>query len=162
MKSYVVCQVTVLVPEEPVGTPSQPPVPLHPAITFLKGLSDATSTLYADSLPEPPKKKAKLRFVKYRPEWELKHPNIRKSSEDVYKAKCNICYKDFSVAHGGERYIKTHEAVSQHKKNPSSFQPEVAKVTAAEVTQVYHAVKHHISHRSLDCGFKLSKAMYLS
>ncbi|KAJ1158115.1 hypothetical protein NDU88_010809 [Pleurodeles waltl] len=92
--------------------------PLHPVITFLKGLSDATSTSLADSLPESPKKKAKKRFVKYRPEWELKHPNIRKSSEDVYK------------------------------------------VTAAEVTQVYHAVKHLISYRSLDCGFKLSKVIY--
>ncbi|KAJ1209412.1 hypothetical protein NDU88_004790 [Pleurodeles waltl] len=83
-----------------------------------EGLSDATSTSQADSLSEPPKKKAKKHLVKYRPEWELKHPNTWKSSEDVYK------------------------------------------VTAAEVTQVYHGVKHHISYRSLDCGFKLSKVIY--
>ncbi|KAJ1148418.1 hypothetical protein NDU88_001254 [Pleurodeles waltl] len=139
-----------------------------------EGLLDATSTSQVYSVPEPPKKKAKKRFVKYRPEWELRHPNIRKSSDDVYKVKCNICNKDFSIAYGGERDIKTHEAGSQHKKNASgrakmatisaylqpSFQPEVAKVTAAEVTQVYHAVKHHISYRSLDCGFKLSKVIY--
>ncbi|KAJ1142089.1 hypothetical protein NDU88_008417 [Pleurodeles waltl] len=138
-----------------------------------EGLSGATSTSQADSLPEPPKKKAKKHFVKYRLEWELKHPNIRKSSEDVYKVKCNICNKDFSIAHGGERDIKTHEAGSQYKKNASgrvkmatisaylqpSFQSEVAKVIAAEVTQVYHAVKHHISYNSLDCGFKLSKVI---
>ncbi|XP_069076632.1 uncharacterized protein [Pleurodeles waltl] len=136
--------------------------------------SDATSPLQADSLPEPPKKKAKKHFVKYRPEWELTYPNIPKSSEDAYKATCSICNKDFTIAHGAEKDIKTHEAGSQHKKNASSrtkratilaylqpsFQTEVAKVTAAEATQVYHAVKHHISYRSLDCGFKLFKVIY--
>ncbi|XP_078542395.1 uncharacterized protein LOC144828172 [Lissotriton helveticus] len=136
--------------------------------------SDATSTSQANSMQEPPKKRAKKRFVKYRPEWELSHHNICKVSEDMFKARCNLCNKDFSIAHGGERDIKTHEAGAQHKKNASgrakmatissylqpSFQPEVAKVTAAEVTQVYHAVKHHISYRSLDCGIKLSKVMY--
>ncbi|XP_078512407.1 uncharacterized protein LOC144772105 [Lissotriton helveticus] len=136
--------------------------------------SDATSTSQANSMQEPPKKRAKKHFVKYRPEWELSHRNIHKVSEDVYKARCNLCNKDFSIAHGGERDSKTHVAGAQHKKNASgrakmasissylqpSFQPEISKVTAAEVTQVYHAVKHHISYRSLDCGIKLSKIMY--
>ncbi|KAJ1210151.1 hypothetical protein NDU88_005519 [Pleurodeles waltl] len=60
-------------------------------------------------------------------------------------------------AHSGEkegREVEHLKCVSIRKSNG------VKEVAAAEVTQVYHVMKHHISYRSLDCGFKLSEAIY--
>ena len=95
-------------------------------------------------------------------------------SNDPQKADCTICRRNFTITHGGEADVKRHGDGEVHKKNVqqrnanasmSSFvtkqkESNTDKVTAAEVTSVYHNVQHGLSYRSGDCGTKLSPVMY--
>uniref|UniRef100_A0A3B1JVS3 HAT C-terminal dimerisation domain-containing protein n=1 Tax=Astyanax mexicanus TaxID=7994 RepID=A0A3B1JVS3_ASTMX len=88
---------------------------------------------------------------------------------------CEVCLSHFSVSHGGEYDVKRHRQCETHKKRVAQkevsqsmhtflLKPKqdsnVDKVTAAELTSVYHTVKHSLSYRSEDCGNKLTSAIF--
>lgn len=116
-------------------------------------------------------KKVKMkRMCVYRKEWEQKYDFIKKDNSSCYKSYCNLCKKSFSISHGGSNDVKKHCAGLEHQRckqdlrknrmlqeflNKDILTSEEEKVVAAEVVQVYHAVKHTISYISLDCHAKL-------
>ncbi|KAK1874558.1 Pre-mRNA-splicing factor CLF1 [Dissostichus eleginoides] len=123
----------------------------------------------SDTPPRPQKRKH--RQQKYRREWEEANQWLDRVPEDDYKANCKACRRTFSVSHGGLSDVKQHAAGDLHSRNirtqrsqapVSQFfiaetSPEIDSITAAEVTQVYHTVKHNLSYNSADCGHKLNQ-----
>ncbi|KAL6490146.1 hypothetical protein MHYP_G00004910 [Metynnis hypsauchen] len=88
---------------------------------------------------------------------------------------CEVCLSHFSVSHGGEHDVKRHRHCETHQKRVAQkevsqsahaflLKPKqdsnVDKVTAAELTSVYHTVKLSPSYRSEDCGDKLTSTMF--
>ena len=63
-------------------------------------------------LLSPHKKKAK-RLCAFRPSWEMDNNWCRKVPGNKFKARCTVCGKTFSVAHGG-----LHD-VTQYSKSPT-------------------------------------------
>ena len=73
----------------------------------------------------------------------------------------------------GKAAVERHAATEKHKSNrraagTSSLRlllreatlPEDDKISAAELCKVYHAVKHHQSYRSVDCGVKVDREIF--
>lgn len=121
--------------------------------------------------PTTSAKKAK-RINKYRKEWENTFTWLKQDNE---KARCNLCKKSFLFMHGGLGDIKRHAEGAEHKKHEvvvkqnktlQSFlgrevvNSQQEKILAAEVTNVYHTVKHAHSYNSLDCTMQLASVMY--
>lgn len=103
--------------------------------------------------------KRKKYLCQYRPTWTAEYPYLCSVSGNPLKAYCAVCRREFSVAHGGLSDVKQHAAGSEHNKNDrsattsaaietflvKSFSVEHQKVLAAEMTSVYHAIKHNHS-----------------
>ncbi|XDV50682.1 hypothetical protein PO909_019698 [Leuciscus waleckii] len=80
----------------------------------------------------------------------------------------------FSIGHGGEYDVKRHRLTETHKKRVQQKETSKSmdaflrpkndfladKVTAAEVTSVYHTVLHATSYRAGVCGTKLAPTIY--
>uniref|UniRef100_H3B0R4 Uncharacterized protein n=1 Tax=Latimeria chalumnae TaxID=7897 RepID=H3B0R4_LATCH len=95
-------------------------------------------------------------------------------TEDLFKARCTVCNKDFSILHRGNYDVKQHATGEMHIRNIKSksssqlintfFVPEGSsegdKVTAAELATVYHAIKHNFSSSSMDCSVKLTQKIF--
>ncbi|XP_041844096.1 uncharacterized protein LOC121641831 [Melanotaenia boesemani] len=118
---------------------------------------------------------AKKRKCCYNKDWESTYlwvKPIQGSSDRVF---CNVCQTDFSVSHGGEYDVKRHRKSASHTKRVAQkeasqsmdmflLKPKqdsnIDKVTAAEITSVYHTVQHSQSYRSEDCGNKLTSILF--
>ncbi|XP_064098734.1 uncharacterized protein LOC135209930 [Macrobrachium nipponense] len=85
----------------------------------------------------------------------------------------NVCHCDMDIGGTGKIAIERHAASDEHKTNTrsagtssvlsyfwSSRSSQDDKIMAAELCKVYHAVKHHQSYRSVDCGVKDDKEIY--
>ncbi|XP_050515221.1 uncharacterized protein LOC126890380 [Diabrotica virgifera virgifera] len=131
-----------------------------------------------------PKKKIKLgkhRLTKYSSNWQNDHNWLRSVASGEYKAYCTLCKKEFTISHGGLNDVVKHSKTNSHLKITSSraarnltsyFQAPgtstsdrdrddiIYKTSAAEITSVYHTVKHSLSYNSLDCFQKLLPLMY--
>lgn len=131
-----------------------------------------------------PKKKAKLgkhRLTKYSSNWQNDHNWLCNVKSDEYKAYCKLCKKEFTISHGGLHDVVKHSKTSGHSKITSSraarnitsyFQAPgsstsdrdleeiMYKTSAAEITSIYHTVKHSLSYNSMDCFQKLLPLMY--
>ncbi|XP_058636265.1 uncharacterized protein LOC131543068 [Onychostoma macrolepis] len=93
---------------------------------------------------------------------------------DTERAFCDLCKTSFSIGHGGEYDVKRHRLTETHKKRVQQKETSKSmdaflrpkndfladKVTAAEVTSVYHTVQHATSYRAGDCGTKLAPTIY--
>ena len=91
-----------------------------------------------------------------------------------YKAFCTLCKREFAISHdGGLSDVKQHVSGAEHKKNDRTvasnavnkffvkpFMTQHQQVIAAELTTVYHAVEHHHSYASTDCGNKLAPSIF--
>jgi hypothetical protein len=106
-------------------------------------------------------------------EWLIKYTWLKYVPDDGTKLFCKVCSKSFTISHEGENDVKKHANGVQHKKYNtqisqnqlssfilSSRDTNADKVSAAELAQVYHAVQHELSYRSLDCGIKLNSSIY--
>lgn len=92
-----------------------------------------------------------------------------------------LCKKEFTISHGGLNDVVKHSKISSHSKITSSraarnitsyFQAPgtstsdrvrddiIHKISAAEITSIYHTVKHSLSYNSMDCFQKLLPLMY--
>uniref|UniRef100_A0A3B3QSD6 DUF4371 domain-containing protein n=1 Tax=Paramormyrops kingsleyae TaxID=1676925 RepID=A0A3B3QSD6_9TELE len=86
---------------------------------------------------------------------------LRRVDGETERAFCTLCKSSFSVGHGGIYNVKRHETC----KSVQSFfvktnDPQLDKVSAAEVTSIYHAVQHTHSYRSTDCSNKLAPVIF--
>ena len=102
-----------------------------------------------------PAKKSKG-LCKFRNEWNTSYSFISKVQGNCYKAFCTLCKREFAIAHGGLSDVKQHVSGAEHKKNDRTvatnavvnkffvkpFTTQHQQVIAAELTSVYHAVKH--------------------
>ena len=77
--------------------------------------------------------------------------------DDSQRVFCELCRSTFSVSHGGEYDVKRHRETDAHRKRVTQKETSISldtfllrpkddshcdKVTAAEITNVYHAVQH--------------------
>ena len=110
------------------------------------------------------KAKAKKRKCSYNKDWETIYPWVRPVQGESDRVFCDICQSRFSVAHGGEHDVKRHRQCDTHKKRVAQKEASKSmdtfilkkkqdsnsdKVTAAEITSVYHTVQHSQSYRSV-------------
>lgn len=122
----------------------------------------------------PPKKRKNVRGSNYFNEawlrefqWFQKYDPKSKFSE----AFCKICRSNFSVQNKGHSALSRHEKTQKHTALSKSAvtnnvmgnffstktSTEQDQITAIEIAQIYHAVKHNISYNSTDCEIKLIK-----
>lgn len=117
---------------------------------------------------------AKKRKCMYRKTWESDYWWVKGVEGDTERAFCDLCKTSFSIGHGGEYDVKRHRLTETHKKRVQQKETSKSidaflrpkndsledKVTAAEVTNVYHTVQHATSYRSGECGTKLAPTIY--
>lgn len=118
--------------------------------------------------------KPKKRLCVFRDEWLKEEEWLKPCIGNIHKASCKYCNKDFSIAHGGRSDVTQHSAGAEHKKNKvtvasssnlkrffaNTTSPESDKLALAELTSVFHTVKHNLSYNSMDCGHKLLPKLY--
>lgn len=106
--------------------------------------------------------------------WCQEHRFIGKSHRGELYAFCKLCRIDIDVSSRGKGAIDRHASTDRHRENASSagqsslssfFAPQTSnpitdQTTAAELTKVYHTIKHHQSYRSLDCSTKVDRQVY--
>lgn len=117
----------------------------------------------------PPKKVR--RVCHYNVDWESRFSWLNKCDEDNTKGFCKLCKNTFTVAYDGLKSLTQHAASKKHKDSESAaamsqrmssfFTPKGSaqseKVSIAELTEVYHSIKHHISYAAQDCSLKVLK-----
>ncbi len=110
----------------------------------------------------------------YKKDWENEYLWLKGVEGDTERAFCDLCKTSFSIGHGGEYDVKRHRLTETHKKRVQQKETSKSmdaflrpkndfladKVTAAEVTSVYHTVQHATSYRAGDCGTKLAPTIY--
>ncbi|RXN16033.1 zinc finger protein 862-like [Labeo rohita] len=123
---------------------------------------------------EAPPSSIKKRRCGYKKDWENEYLWLKGVEGDTERAFCDLCKTSFSIGHGGEYDVKRHRLTETHKKRVQQketsksmdafLQPKndflADKVTAAEVTSVYHTVQHATSYQAGDCGTKLAPTIY--
>lgn len=116
----------------------------------------------------------KKRRCGYKKDWENEYLWLKGVEGDTERAFCDLCKTSFSIGHGGEYDVKRHRLTETHKKRVQQKETSKSmdaflrpkndfladKVTAAEVTSVYHTVQHATSYRAGDCGTKLAPTIY--
>ena len=119
----------------------------------------------------PQRKKRRLCY--YNEEWRKEFTWLESVPGNSSKARCKLCAATFSIAYDGKNAVSAHEDTKKHKE----FHAAVAssqrlkaffttpntvvtdKVTIAEVVEVYHGVRHHISYNAQDCSIKVLKCV---
>lgn len=106
--------------------------------------------------------------------WTATYSWLRPVDGEADRAFCILCKSSFSVGHGGEYDVKRHGACESHRKRAQQQEtcksmqsffikpndPQLDKISAAEVTSIYHAVQHAHSYRSTDCNNKLAPVIF--
>nr|XP_055037244.1 uncharacterized protein LOC129424964 [Misgurnus anguillicaudatus] len=112
----------------------------------------------------------KKRKCGYKKDWESEYLWLKGVEGDTERAFCDLCKTSFS----GEYDVKRHRLTETHKKRVQQKETSKSmdaflrpkndfladKVTAAEMTSVYHTVQHATSYRAGDCGTKLAPTIY--
>ena len=109
----------------------------------------------------------------FKEQWSQELDYIKKSHIDDFHAFCSLCRTDIDISSKGKGEIERHALTDKHRRNVksagasslSSFFPPVGsplenKITAAELTKVYHSVKHHQSYKSVDCEVKVDREIF--
>ena len=112
------------------------------------------------------------RKTSYNHTWSSELPFVSKSSKDQFHAFFKLCHIDIDLSSKGKGAVERHAATERHKDNTSSaghssftssFAPKTTadnKTAAAELTKLFHTVKHHHSYGSFDCSAKVEKLIY--
>ncbi|XP_068098211.1 zinc finger protein 862-like [Hyperolius riggenbachi] len=123
-----------------------------------------------------PPRKTRSRNCTFNKEW-LHNPEFKSwlaQTPDNNSARCTVCNKTFGVKFDGIDAVKQHAKGKKHifamqckkKSNiiekffPTSRSTDQDVVSATELTQVFHAVQHHHSYLSTDCGMKLNAKLF--
>ncbi|XP_075770062.1 uncharacterized protein LOC142823237 [Pelodiscus sinensis] len=117
----------------------------------------------------PPKKLR--RICQYSSSWENLFSWVAMDDYDRSKARCKMCNTSFIIAYDGikalaqhadsRKHAKTVQAAPASQRTNSSFvikdSSQSDQVTVAELTHIYHGVKHHISFLAQDCSINVMK-----
>lgn len=119
--------------------------------------SDSTPDLQ-DTNKTPPKKCRRL--CSYNKNWEEKNTWLKKNDE--FNAECKLCMNCFNISIGGYNSVVRHSTSKKHQTKlkackmsnvvnkyfvvQNSFEEEL--VIAAEITKIYHTIKHNQSYNS--------------
>jgi hAT family C-terminal dimerisation region len=126
-----------------------------------------------ESNPETPPRK-KRRLCMYNPEWEKEFSWVVKCcsfGNEQNKARCKLCNTSVTVAYEGVKALTQHGDSQKHKNNVAAAaasqrihnffvikdNSQTEKVNIAELTHVFHGVKHHNSFVAQDCTIKIMK-----
>lgn len=140
----------------------------------LRIMSDSGSS--RENLTQTPPKRKKVKYHTSFDESWLQDPLFSAwlKKRDDFTAECKLCRTDISIKYEGKRALVVHSEGKKHKllfKNKSSMTSvssffvkkhsrEEDLITAAEITSVYHGVKHHHSYSSQDCNNKLFPTLF--
>jgi hypothetical protein len=96
--------------------------------------------------------------------------------KDDYNGSCKLCNSNICVKSDGfgaiKKYMKTKEhqgaikgvIVDRQTKIDQVFDSnktkQLSEITCAEISLVYHTIKHHHSYNSSDCGNKLYSTLF--
>lgn len=118
-------------------------------------------------------KKMPERKTSFNPEWWNQFNAITKSSKSDNHAFCSLCHCDVDVSSKGKGAIERHVSSDKHKSSKRAAgtsslatffwpagSPQDDKISATELCKAYHAVKHHQSYRSVDCGVKVDREIF--
>ncbi|KAJ8914119.1 hypothetical protein NQ315_016194, partial [Exocentrus adspersus] len=170
------------------NNPSSAIVEYLVSVCFLLGngklnMSSTTSS-DEDKNTTPPKKQKRL--CVYKKEWEKDYAWLRQArtfecgsaaSCSTSSAFCVVCKKMFIVSHGGLNDVKRHANRADHinhiraqqtsqtltaflKIDRGRLDTDEELILAAEVTKVYHLIKHTQSFNSTDCESKLCATIF--
>ena len=105
----------------------------------------------------------------YQKKLEESRPWLKPVHNDIYKAQCIACYKEFRIDRAGEAQVNSHASGNSHKDKVISFKPtktirnvdgkiggnigvsglsEANKVLKAEIINLLHMVEYNISFSS--------------
>lgn len=127
-----------------------------------------------DSTDDGPASKKKKSLCVYLKRWEDVYTWLAPTRDNPNEARCILCDKAFSIGHGGINDVNKHNNSLKHiakekdsktskKINvcfPSAASSELNLKTVAELSLVYHTVRHGISYNSMDCCNKLIKTVF--
>ena len=97
-------------------------------------------------MAENKQKKAKKWSQKYKTEYSLHYPCIRKSERGNFHAFCTICSVDISVEHGGRDDIRKHVGSKRHTdiaKARSSSSSTLLNYFTKQGTSIYVYIKKY-------------------
>lgn len=135
----------------------------------MKEGNHSDSSTSSDNEVQVPRKKK--RYCRYNTSWEASYDWVKRCT-DSSKAYCTLCRREFLICYGGENDLKQHAKTSIHinavkskgKSSISSFfassTGESDKVAAAEVSYVFHTIKHGLSYNGTDCLVKLNSSLF--
>jgi len=120
-------------------------------------------------------KHTKRRLISFSDLW-LKNDKFKEwlRKEDEFTAKCLYCKSNFTVKYEGLAALRRHSDGKEHINNKNTtlknstltnffvhkHSSEEKRVIAAEVSFVYHSIRHHHSYLSMECGMKLSHKLF--
>ncbi|CAF4037025.1 unnamed protein product [Rotaria sordida] len=101
-------------------------------------------------------------------------PFLKECRTNKHLAHCSVCKSNFSIANGGTYLINRHMEQDNHKRLAETQEKEnsrsirdfivpssaLTKLTAAELSLVYHGVRHGYSYISQSCTFDLLKKIF--
>lgn len=120
-----------------------------------------------DNTDNSPPRKKKTYYCSFQEQWLSKYSWVRKESD--FNISCKVCNIKFTFKYDGDKALSRHAASAKHvglesakRKNdviqrffPKVESAEDEKIATIELANIYHAVSHHLSYNSFDCGMKL-------
>jgi hypothetical protein len=114
------------------------------------------------------------RLSEFNSDWKKKYEWAVEIPSDKNRVKCIICNTTFSCGCMGISSLDQHANAISHKNAAKTASqnkimrdfltpvnsPEEDCVTVAELTQIFHTVKHNQSYNSIDCSLKLNTHIY--
>ncbi len=116
------------------------------------------------------KNKQTKRWCSTNKDWESVYPWVKPAHDDSQSVFCELCQSGFSVSDMGEYDVKWHSQCQTHRKNVAQIETSCSmeefllrpkddlrdKMTAAEMTSVYHTAQHSLSYWLTDWACKLA------
>ncbi|XP_023231785.1 uncharacterized protein LOC111631712 [Centruroides sculpturatus] len=109
-------------------------------------------------------------------ELKKEYPFLKKVCNRMDKVKCELCFSEFSISHGGRSDIKNHVKCAKHKASlvteegtssnilsyfkGNDLNDKEFLITAKEATFAFHVAIHNLSFKSADCSSKLISRLF--
>ncbi|CAM4906240.1 unnamed protein product [Rotaria socialis] len=139
--------------------------------------SNSISRLSSNTMEKKTISSKSKRYCKFNKEWIKisKYASfLQECRSDSSLAHCCVCKSNFSIANGGKYLIDRHLEQASHKRlaaieaeNKSRLMfdfihppSQLTSMIAAELTLVYHGIRHAHSYNSQSCTVDVSKKLF--
>ncbi|CAM4901961.1 unnamed protein product [Rotaria socialis] len=139
--------------------------------------SNSISRLSSNTMEKKTISSKSKRYCKFNKEWIKisKYASfLQERRSDSSLAHCCVCKSNFSIANGGKYLIDRHLEQASHKRlaaieaeNKSRLMfdfihppSQLTSMIAAELTLVYHGIRHAHSYNSQSCTVDVSKKLF--